>query len=72
MRSAKSVPRLEASDSKDLARCLMRLSNDAGLVNRLRQAGQRKVQQRFSVIAAITLETGFKPDTAQGVEAKSF
>ena len=65
--------RFQAGDSKDLARCLMRLSNDAALLNRLRQAGQREVQQRFSVMAAAaTLEAGFKPDTPQGAEAKFF
>ena len=51
----------QAGDSKDLARCLMRLTSDSTMLNGLRQEGQREAQQRFSVmVSAKELEIGFR------------
>ena len=44
--------RFQAGDSQDLARCLMRLASDTALLNDLRQAGQREVQETFQRMAS--------------------
>ena len=65
--------RFQAGDSRDLARCLMRLTKDTTLLNGLRQDGQREAQQRFSVMAsAKALEAGFRPSAAQDNETAIF
>ena len=52
--------RFRANDSRDLARCLMRLAGDAVLLSDLSEAGQRAARERFSLIAsAEALEAGF-------------
>ena len=57
--------RFKAGDSKDLAHCLMRLTNDVTLLHDLRQAGQQEAKNRFSVTAsAAALESGFLLDSA--------
>ena len=63
----------QAGDSKDLARCLMRLASDTALLNDLRQAGQREVQKRFSVsTSAKILEAGFRQDTVNRNDIEFF
>ena len=44
----------------------MRLARDTTLFDGLRQAGQREVQQRFSVMTSVkALEVGFQLNTGQ-------
>ena len=65
--------RFKAGDSRDLARCLMRLTKDASLLNKLRRAGQQEARQRFTVLtSAAALEKGFLPDAAQRGEKAFF
>ena len=55
--------RFTAGDSNDLARCLMRLASDGGLLQKLRQAGIAEINKRFSVrMSAEALENGFRQD----------
>ena len=56
----------QAGNSQELAGCLMRLARDTTLFDGLRQAGQREVQQRFSVMTSVkALEVGFQLNTGQ-------
>ena len=52
--------RFKANDSEDLARCLIRLANNANLVRDLGRAGQKEARKRFGVMtSAAKLEEGF-------------
>ena len=65
--------RFEAGNSKDLARCLKHLVEDASLLHRIRQTGQKEVRQRFGVMAsAEALEAGFDLEVARRQETAVF
>ena len=65
--------RFIAGDSTGLAHCLMRLARDVRLLRELRQAGQKEVKQRFSVVASsAALEAGFNLNTPQNQKTTIF
>ena len=63
----------QPGDTQGLARCLLRLTSDASLLDSLRKAGQHEARRRFSVIAsAEELEQGFKQVPPAGQEVVVF
>ena len=65
--------RFKAGDSDELARCLMKVTKDANLLEKLSKAGQQEAEQRFSVKAsAAALEMGFRQETTTNQDKSSF
>ena len=63
----------EAGDSKDLARCLVRLIKDVDLLQHIRESGQKDARERFSVTAAAAaLEAGFMTNNVAHAKATVF
>ena len=63
----------EAGNSRDLARCLMKLASEPTLLKDLGQAGQEEARQRFSVMASATaLEAGFKLEADEKAKTMVF